>query len=225
MSLARPEIALIDLDGTLVDSVPDLAFCVDEMLAEFDLSPRGEDKVRKWVGNGVEALIKRALTDDMYGEPEKPLLDKALSAFLDLYQNNASNRSRLYPSVHTGLQWLQDEGIRLGCVTNKDSRFTLPILDKFEIADFFEIVISGDRLPVKKPDPAPLFYGAGFFNCRPENALMIGDSLSDVKASRSAGFHIICMSYGYNHGEDIRLAEPDAVIDSFAELPDIIETA
>ncbi len=224
MPLARPEIALIDLDGTLVDSVPDLAFCVDQVLAEFDLPPRGEDKVRKWVGNGVEALIKRALTDDMHGEPEKSLLDKALASFLELYQNNASNRSQLYPSVHTGLQWLQDEGIRLGCVTNKDSQFTLPILDKFGIADFFEIVISGDRLPVKKPDPAPLFYGAGFFNCRPENALMIGDSLSDVKASRAAGFQIICMSYGYNHGEDIRLAEPDAVIDSFAELPDIIET-
>lgn len=224
MPLARPEIALIDLDGTLVDSVPDLAFCVDQILAEFDLPPRGEEKVRKWVGNGVEALIKRALTDDMHGKPEKELFDKALSGFLELYQNNASNRSRLYPSVHTGLKWLQDEGIRLGCVTNKDSQFTLPILDKFGIADFFEIVISGDRLPVKKPDPAPLFYGAGFFNCRPENALMIGDSLSDVKASRAAGFQIIFMSYGYNHGEDIRLAEPDAVIDSFAELPDIIET-
>ena len=108
--------------------------------------------------------------------------------------------------------------MRLGCVTNKDEQFTLPILEKLDILGEFEIIISGDTLPVKKPDPAPLLYGAQFFNIAAEDAMMLGDSINDVKAARAAGFSIVCMSYGYNHGIDIRLAEPDSVIDSFAEL-------
>ena len=106
----------------------------------------------------------------------------------------------------------------MGCVTNKDARFTLPILDKLGIHDDFDIVISGDTLPRKKPDPAPLLHGAEFFGVTPDKAMMIGDSVSDVKASRAAGFSIVCVSYGYNHGADIRTTEPDAVIDTFAEL-------
>jgi phosphoglycolate phosphatase len=218
MALAKPEIVLIDLDGTLVDSVPDLAWCVDETMKALDMPIRGEKKVRNWVGNGVPRLIERALIDQLDGHPSDALFAKASPIFMDLYADNSSKRSVLYPHVAEGLQWLTDQGIRLGCVTNKDEQFTVPILKNLGIFDFFEIVISGDTLPLKKPDPAPLLHGAKFFDVSPENAMMIGDSISDVKASRAAGFDIVCMSYGYNHGVDIRTANPDAVIDTFAEL-------
>jgi len=209
---------LIDLDGTLVDSVPDLAWCVDEMMKAMDMPARGEANVRNWVGNGVPRLIHRALINQLDGESSDALYAKAAPIFMALYADNASKRSHLYPHISDGLQWLKDQGIRIGCVTNKDEQFTLPILKNLGIYDYFEIVISGDTLPLKKPDPAPLLHGAEYFGIKPENALMIGDSISDVKASRAAGFSIICMSYGYNHGVDIRTANPDAVIDSFAEL-------
>jgi len=221
-SLKKPEMVLIDLDGTLVDSVPDLAWCVDETMKALDMPVRGEAKVRNWVGNGVPRLIQRSLIDQLDGEPSDADYAKAAPIFMDLYADNASKRSQLYPAVIEGLQWLKDQGIRIGCVTNKDEQFTLTILKDLGLFDFFEIVISGDTLPFKKPHPAPLLHGAEFFNVKPENAMMIGDSISDVKASRAAGFSIVCMSYGYNHGVDIRTANPDVVIDTFAELKDVI---
>lgn len=221
MALSKPEMVLIDLDGTLVDSVPDLAWCVDEMMKAIDMPIRGETKVRLWVGNGVPRLIERALIDQLDGVPDAALYAKAQPIFMALYADNSSKRSQLYPAVKEGLTWLKSKGIKLGCVTNKDEQFTLPILKNLGLFEFFDIVISGDTLPLKKPDPAPLLHGAKFFGIDPKNAMMIGDSISDVKASRAAGFSIVCLSYGYNHGVDIRTANPDAVIDTFAELADL----
>lgn len=220
--LNNPEMILIDVDGTLVDSVPDLAFCVDEMMQRLGLPPHGEEKVRQWVGNGVERLVRRALVGQLEGEPDPALFEKAYPIFLDLYAENTSKRSRLYPGVREGLEYLQGAGYKLGCVTNKAAQFTEPLLRDLGIADFFAIVISGDTLPKKKPDPLPLLHAADFFGVAPSESLMIGDSISDVKAARAAGFRIVCMSYGYNHGQDIREAHPDAVIDSMAELPQLL---
>ncbi len=220
--LPRPGMVLIDVDGTLVDSVPDLQYCVDEMMRVLGLPERGEAAVRTWVGNGVEMLVKRALANDLSGAADPALLARALPIFEALYAENTSTRSRLYPGVLEGLDWLQAQGLRMGCVTNKAARFTEPLLRDLGIADRFEIVISGDTLPVKKPDPGPLLFGAKFFGVAPEAALMVGDSISDVKAARAAGFRILCMSYGYNHGEDIRDYHPDAVLDSMAEFPQVI---
>jgi phosphoglycolate phosphatase len=218
MALPKPKIVLIDLDGTLVDSVPDLAWYTDQTMQVLNMPHRGEDKVRKWVGNGLKRLIERALTDDIEGKPSSELYAKAQPIFMDFYAKNPCNLSQLYPAVKQGLAWFKSEGIRLGCVTNKDEQFTLPILEKLGILNEFEIVISGDTLPLKKPDPAPLLHGANFFNVAVEDSMMLGDSISDVTAARAAGFSIVCMSYGYNHGLDIRAAKPDYVIDSFAEL-------
>ena len=214
----QPGMILIDLDGTLVDSVPDLAYCVDEMMARLGRPPHGEAAVRNWVGNGVERLVRRALTGELDGEPSDADFDRAYPVFLELYAENTSKRSGLYPGVREGLDYLLTNGYRLGCVTNKAAQFTLPLLRDLGVLDAFGLVVSGDTLPEKKPHPAPLLHAAAHFGVEPSQALMIGDSVSDVKAARAAGFRIICMSYGYNHGQDIRLAEPDAVIDSMAEL-------
>jgi len=218
----QPQMVLIDLDGTLIDSVPDLAYCVDALMAKLGLPARGEAKVRQWVGNGIERLVKRALLDQLDGEPDQALLDKALPIYLELYKENLSKRSRLYPGVKEGLQFLHDAGYKLGCITNKAAAYTEPLLKDLGIYDYFQIVVSGDTLPVKKPDPLPLLHAARFFKVEPSHALMVGDSISDVKAARAAGFQVICMSYGYNHGRDIHDAHPDAVIDSMVQLSGLL---
>jgi phosphoglycolate phosphatase len=218
MKKFQPKLIMIDVDGTLVDSVPDLTYCVDEMAVRLGMEKRGEDKVRHWVGNGVSKLVERAITGELEGQLDKELFDKAYPIFLNLYTENTARRSCLYEGVREGLDYLILQGYYLGCVTNKAAQFTHPLLKVLGIFDYFKIVISGDTLAKRKPDPMPLLYGAEYFGLRPEGCLMIGDSVSDVKASRSAGFDIICMSYGYNHGNNIADERPDLVIDSMSEL-------
>ena len=220
--LSRPQMVLIDVDGTLVDSVPDLAYCVDVTMDQLGLPRRGESEVRLWVGNGVERLVRRALIGKLDGEPDEALFNKAYPIYLKLYEANVSERSVLYPGVREGLAWLKQQDFKLGCVTNKAAQFTLPLLKNLGVYDDFGIVVCGDTLPQKKPDPAPLLHAAKHFGVSPQQSLMLGDSVSDVKAARAAGFKIICMSYGYNHGQDIRTAHPDAVIDSMTELPKLL---
>ena len=218
MKKFTPKLIMIDVDGTLVDSVPDLAYCVDELMVVMGREKWGEAKVRHWVGNGVPKLVERSLTGELEGTVDKADFDKAYPIFLELYAQNTSGRSSLYDGVREGLDYMKAEGYTLGCVTNKAEQFTVPLLKDLGIFDDFGIVISGDTLEKKKPDPLPLLHAAKFFGISPQDSMMIGDSISDVKASRAAGFEIICMSYGYNHGDDIRDANPDLVIDSMAEL-------
>jgi phosphoglycolate phosphatase len=216
----RPELVLFDLDGTLVDSVPDIAWCIDRMLVEQGRPPAGEAQVRLWVGNGAERLIKRALTGDMDAEPEDAgLFDCARQRFLDLYAGHADERSALYPGVTEGLDYVRGLGCPVGCVTNKPGRFTGPLLRSLGILDRFDIVVSGDTLPNQKPDPLPLLHCAGQWAARPAASVMIGDSINDIRAARAAGFRILCVSYGYNHGRDIGAQQPDAVLASLADLP------
>ena len=209
---------LIDVDGTLVDSVPDLAWCIDAMLELLDIPARGEAAVRRWVGNGIERLVKRALVNADDGEPDESLTNRALSKFKSLYALNTSKRSQLYPGVLQGLDYLQSRGYRMGCVTNKAAEFTHPLLHDLGLTKYFEETVCGDDTPKLKPDPLPLLVAAQNMRVDPLRALMIGDSSNDVQAARAAGFQIICTSYGYNHGEDIRRYGPDAVIDSMVEL-------
>jgi phosphoglycolate phosphatase len=223
MKLPRPEMVLIDVDGRLVDSVPDLAYCVDAMMSELGMPERGEKRVRHWVGNGVERLVKRALVNQLDGEPDEALFSKALPVFEALYRDNTSKRSRLYQGVKEALDFLKTTGVRLGCVTNKARQFTLPLLQDLGVHDYFEIIICGDMVERKKPDPMPLLQAAEQLETEPRASMMLGDSMSDVNAARAAGFQIVCMSYGYNHGEDIRDYDPDAVVDSMAEVKDIVD--
>lgn len=225
MTVRKPAMILIDVDGTLVDSVPDLAYCVDAMMEKLDRPACGEARVRDWVGNGVERLVRRALVGALEGEPDAADFERAYPLFIDLYAENTSKRSCLYPGIREGLDMLKTAGYALGCVTNKAARFTEPLLEDLGIRDDFSIVISGDTLPRKKPDPEPLLHAARFFGSTPEASLMIGDSVSDVSAARAAGFQIVCVSYGYNHGVDIRDAEPDAVVDSLTEVSPMLDQA
>ncbi|MFA5627197.1 MAG: phosphoglycolate phosphatase [Thiohalomonadaceae bacterium] len=221
--MQKPAMILLDLDGTLVDSVPDLAYCIDEMMQRLGRAPHGEARVRGWVGNGVERLVKRALTGELQAEPDEDDLARAMPIFTELYAVNTSQRSLLFPGAREGLEQLQAAGIKLACVTNKAAQFTAPLLRDMDIADYFGIVVSGDTLPQQKPHPAPLLHAADFFKVTPAQALMVGDSMHDIEAARAANFAVVAVSYGYNHGIDIHIAKPDAVIDSLTELPALFQ--
>ena len=226
MALFKPKLVLIDLDGTLVDSVPDLTYSVDQTMLALGLPVRGEAAVRTWVGNGVKTLVERALSNDLHQPADPILLEHALSIFMGIYAENTSQRSRIYPGVLEGLDFLQScQSLKIACVTNKAAQFTHKLLHDLGIFERFALVVSGDTLPEKKPHPLPLLYAAKQLKVQPLDALMLGDSKSDVKAARAAGFKIITVSYGYNHGEDIRDYQPDAVIDSFQELTTLIQCA
>jgi phosphoglycolate phosphatase len=221
--LEPKELVLFDLDGTLIDTVPDLADAIDSMQSELGLPLRGEAKVRTWVGNGIERLVKRALTDgDDSTEPAPDLYAHALSIFMDHYAARPYGRSKFYPGVTECLEHLQQAGYRLACVTNKRSRFTDLLLRAVGIHDLFELVISGDTLARRKPDPLPLLHASQHFDVGPERALMVGDSLNDVRAARAAGMQVLCVSYGYNCGRDIREDQPDLIVDSLAELIELL---
>ena len=221
MSIKTPELVLLDLDGTLVDSIPDLAYSINKMLLQLSLEERNINSIRNWVGNGIDKLLHRALTNDIDGEAETKLFNEAFEKFMPIYNENMCATSICYPGVREGLNYLKEKNIKLGCVTNKSGQFVGPILEKLGLMDDMSIVIAGDTLTKKKPDPLPLLHAATVFEKDPARSLMIGDSESDVKAARAAGFQIVCVSYGYNHGNDIRDTNPDAVVDSLAELPQL----
>lgn len=218
----KPKLILFDLDGTLVDSIPDLAYSIDTMLEQFGMAPQGVEKVKLWVGNGAERLVRRALMDGADEEPNQRLFQQAFAIFSDIYAENTCRQSRLYPGVREGIDYLLQAGYMLGCVTNKRRRFTRPLLNALGLLSGFSVVVSGDSLAEKKPSPEPLLYAMQNLRVSAEDALMVGDSINDVLAARAARMAIIGVRYGYNHGEDIAQAQPDYVIDSLAEIKGLL---
>ncbi|MDN3520421.1 phosphoglycolate phosphatase [Halomonas ramblicola] len=223
-------IALVafDLDGTLIDSVPDLALAVDAALADLALPTAGEARVRDWVGNGSLVLMERALRHalshsgkaslDIAVEVDCVLLERAHAAFLAHYGRDPGAHTRLYPGVRECLDGLRAQGLTLALVTNKPHAFIAPILEGFGLEAHFALCLGGDSLPQKKPDPAPLRYLAAHFGLPPSACLMVGDSRHDIAAGRAAGFRTLAVPYGYNHGEPVRDSGPDGVVESLGEL-------
>ena len=214
----RPKLVAIDLDGTLVDTVPDIAWCIDRTMPRFGIPPRGQALVRTWVGNGVERLVERALTGTLDAPADPTLLREACAVFLDLYSTNSRDRSRVYPGVRDGLAVLRAGGAALACITNKPYRPAVDLLTHLGLIDAFELVLGGDSLPHRKPDPLPLLHACSRLGVAVEQAVFAGDSISDVQAARAAGMRVACVSYGYNHGRDIAEAAPDAVVDSLDRI-------
>lgn len=214
-----------DLDGTLVDSVPDLTAAVNVMLRQLGLPAREEAQVRTWVGNGMDNLLHRALTNDMAGQAEPELFARAKPLYKAAYADHISVYSELYPGVREGLAELRDAGFPMACVTNKLVEFALPLLNQLGIDHFFATVVGGECIPRPKPAPDALLLCAERLEVPVDRGLMVGDSLNDVGAARNAGCSVVCVPYGYNHGRDIREARPDVVIDSIAELPPLLNKA
>ncbi|MBL4608705.1 MAG: phosphoglycolate phosphatase [Pseudomonadales bacterium] len=218
-----PAFIVFDLDGTLVDSVPDLSWAIDQMLLERSLSPAGEQCVRQWVGNGAAKLVHRALAYG-YGIQEEGLREplhkpsEALIRFKHFYGQHYCHQTCLYPCVEEVLAKLCDLAIPMALVTNKPKEYARPILETLKIDAYFEQVLGGECLPKRKPDPLPLLHVLKAYNFEPETCLMVGDSKSDVLAARAAGFKVAALSYGYNHGEPIANMKPDLMMDNLSEL-------
>lgn len=215
----NPKLVLFDLDGTLVDSVPDLAHAIDRMLLELGKETAGIERVRSWVGNGASVLVQRALAGSIeaqIGNPDE--FEKAYALFLKFYGEHTADQSCLYEGVEECLVALQNQQIKMGLVTNKPIQFTRTMLAGFKLDDYFDVVIGGDSLPQKKPSPEPLLEAMASCSATPSETLMVGDSKSDVGAARAAGCPVICVPYGYNHGEDIARYAPDLIVKSLAEL-------
>lgn len=219
---AAPRIAgvIIDLDGTLVDSVPDLAAAANLMLAELGREQRSETEIRRFVGNGVPRLVQRALSGDLDGTVGEAEFARAHPVFLRHYAEHLCERSRCYPGVEDGLERLAAAGLRLACVTNKPEAFTRPLLDRLGLLDRFVTVVAGDTLAEKKPHPAPLLHAARELGLAIGECAMIGDSASDVSASKSAGCVCVCVGYGYNQGMNLASLDPDFLVDDFASAVD-----
>ncbi|MFK0571574.1 phosphoglycolate phosphatase [Endozoicomonas sp.] len=215
-------LVMYDLDGTLVESVPDLAFALDKMLLDMNRPAAGEPKTRLWVGNGIPTLVKRALADDMKGDQpgsvDQRLFEKAHERFRFHYGEALGLYCYLYPGVSEFLQAMKDRGIKQVVITNKSEQFSHRLLQLMGIEHYFERVLGGDSLPEMKPHPMPLLHAMKMLDTPTHQALMIGDSINDIRAAKAAGVKVIGLPYGYNHGVPIEEANPDLVVSSLTEL-------
>lgn len=230
MALQDIQLIAFDLDGTLLDSVPDLALGVDQAVQSFGYPSVTEEQVRDWVGNGADILIGRALSRsiDIDSSLDQGLLKEARVRFDDFYHKTAHQNSYLYQGVVETLQALKKEGFKLAIVTNKPSKFVPDILAQHGIANLFEDVLGGDAFEKKKPDPVALNWLLEKHQVTAKQMLMVGDSKNDILAAKNAGCYSFGLTYGYNHGEPIANSQPDFVADNIAELVDaitIVETA
>lgn len=213
-----PQLVLFDLDGTLLDSVPDLALAVDRTLAALARPLAGEASVRDWVGNGAQMLVKRALAYGGHDEPDDALFEQAFALFLQHYGQCCAEQSQLYPGVREYLNFLQESQVDMGLVTNKPISFTETLLDEFDLRRYFSVVLGGDSLVEKKPHPLPLLHAMTARSVAAEQTLMVGDSRSDIKAAQAAGCRVVAVTYGYNHGEPVSLYLPDIIVDDLMQL-------
>ena len=202
----------LDLDGTLLDTIPDLAAAANAMLDELGRPRLTTAQVGSYVGKGIPNLVARCLSQP--GQPPAADLDQAIGLFRRHYAVSNGRATVVYPGVREGLDRLRALALPLGCVTNKAAAFTEPLLEMVGLREYFAIVVSGDTLPEKKPHPLPLLHIFAHFGVAPADALHIGDSINDVQAARAAGCRVFVVPYGYNEGEDVSGLDCDAIVGS-----------
>ena len=215
------QLLIFDFDGTLIDSVPDLADATNTMLTTLGKDTYPIETIRNWIGNGSRLLVERALVGKVEvaeGELTVEEADHAEQIFFEAYKNLSGSKTVAYPDVDDGLKKLHAAGYTLALVTNKPIRFVPKILHSFGWQDLFSEVMGGDSLSVKKPDPAPLLHVCETLNFSVDQAMMIGDSRNDMLAGQNANMDTLGLSYGYNYGQDIRELNPTEAFDHFADL-------
>ncbi len=211
----RYRAALFDLDGTLVDTAPDLAAAANRMLADLGRAALPDDRIRDFVGKGVVNLVNKCFEASGGGGEEERA--RAHAVFERHYIAGIADRSRPYPGVVDGLEALERAGIAMGCVTNKAGRFTEPLLELTGLRRFFGVVVSGDTVERRKPHPDPMLYAAGKLGASPAETLVVGDSLNDVQSARAAGCAVVVVPYGYREGLSLADLGADAVVASVEE--------
>ncbi len=207
--------AIVDLDGTMVDTLGDFAVALNCMLDELRLPAIEADAIERMVGQGSEHLIRAVL---QHVHAPSTLYDLAWHSYQKHYLEINGRHSAVYPGVVQGLEALRRAGLKLGCVTNKPTAFAVSLLQRKALADFFEVVSGGDAFERQKPDPMPLLKTCEALGCAPAATLVIGDSSNDARAARAAGCPVLLVTYGYNHGEPVRSVAADAFLDSLAQV-------
>lgn len=215
--LTNIKAAIIDLDGTMLDTAADFHVAVNRMRAELGLTPLSQETIVNFVGKGTENLIRRVLAVDYAEDEAAQYFQQALDAYTEHYLAINGDYSSLYPGVLEGLQAMREKGLRLACVTNKPLAFAVPLLEKKGLSGFFEIVYGGDSFPRKKPDPMPLLQVCEDFALTPAQVVAIGDSSNDAQAARAAGCRVLNVPYGYNHGESIHDVDSDGIVSTLVE--------
>jgi len=216
---------MIDLDGTLLDTAPDIAAAAERMLFALGLPELTQEELRGFIGKGIPNLVHRCLEASAGADRVRALEAEALALYQEFYFEESGRRSSVYPGVIEGIAQFRAMRLRLACVTNKAQRFTLPLLEQKGLARCFELVVSGDTLARKKPDPMQLAHICAQFALAPAQVLMIGDSANDALAARAAGCPVLCVSYGYNEGGDVHEVDCDAIVDSLSEAANILQSA
>ncbi|TEW51753.1 phosphoglycolate phosphatase [Psychromonas algicola] len=211
---------LFDLDGTLIDSGPDLALAINHMLTSIGRDEVSSEIIHSWVGNGASILVQRGLSGQTEIDPnlDPELLEKALAIFLEFYAENLCVGTVTYPNVRSTLKILKAKGYRLAIITNKPFDFVQPILDGLDLNGLFESILGGDSLDKRKPDPLPLHYTCEKLGVTVDECVMVGDSKNDILAAHAANMQSIGLTYGYNYGEDINEHNPDISFDDFADM-------
>lgn len=219
--LSQPRGVLFDLDGTLIDSVPDLTLCMNQALDEHGLPPRAPERMRRWVGNGSARLAHRAITGDRDGTATAAAFDAVYPRFLALYLAHPARETQTYPDAAALLRQLRNAGMRLACVTNKPAAQTRAVLTALRLASLFDTVVGGDDTPALKPDPAPVLQALEGLKLGAAECVMVGDSRPDLEAARAAGVTPVIVRYGYDEAMAQALAaDPTiATIDRLALLP------
>jgi phosphoglycolate phosphatase len=216
----------IDLDGTLLDTISDLAHAANLMRVELDMSELPEDLIKTFVGKGLVNLVRRTLVG---GGDTSHISEAELQNALTIYERHyalvLTRETSHYPGVLDGLRAMHDAGFRLACITNKAEKFTLPLLKQMNLEHFFELTVSGDTTAKRKPDPMQLLHAAEFFKIKPSEMLLIGDSVNDFEAARAAGCPIFLVPYGYNEGRDASELPADAIVSGLDEAAKLIQNS
>lgn len=218
----QPRAVLFDLDGTLVNTGPDIAAAINRMLADMGRPTYAAARILDWVGEGAPRLVQRALVGGMTGRPPDDEMERGLALFYEHYAAGICVLSEPYPHARRVLEGLNASGIRIGCVTNKPEGLTRSLLEALELAPLFDIIVGGDTLAFRKPHPEPIQYACRQLNLGAEEVVYVGDSMTDCRAAEAAGVPMVAVTYGYNRGADLTKATCAAMIDSLVALPDVL---
>ena len=217
---------LFDLDGTLIDTLPDLHAAACAMLNDLGRPPLPLESIRAYVGRGIPNLIKRVLANSLHvAEDPNPPPPEAVASYRRHYARENGRNAKVYPGVLEGLASLRAQGVPLGVVTNKADTFIQPLLEQTGLSGYFEVLVGGDRLPKVKPDPMPLVWACGRLGVSPAEALFIGDSINDALAARAAGCPVFLLPYGYNEDRDVHELDCDAIVESVRDAVKLIRTS
>ncbi|RFU44010.1 phosphoglycolate phosphatase [Paraburkholderia sp. DHOC27] len=216
--------AIIDLDGTMIDTADDFTAGLNGMLAQIDAAETSREEVMGYVGKGSEHLIRSVLAPRFEAAHAQDRFDEALAIYQEEYAKINGRHTRLYPEVEAGLKALREAGLRLACVTNKPHRFAVELLQQYGLLSYFELVLGGDSLPRKKPDPLPMLTACAELKVSPEATVAIGDSENDALAGRAAGMATLTVPYGYNHGQSVQTIKSDGIVASLLEAAKAIAT-